>query len=79
MVPGLPPVDGQPCCAPVLHVMPHALHVHMWQMSHHAQAVVTLKHFDAQTVENSDGWNRHNISANVSKYAPNSCQIHLSF
>ena len=32
------------------------------------QAVVTLKHFDGQTVEDSDGWNRHTISANVSKY-----------
>jgi hypothetical protein len=30
--------------------------------------VVTLKHFDAQTVEDSDGWDRHNVSANVSKY-----------
>ena len=35
---------------------------------HQLQAVVTLKHFDAQTVEDSDGWDRHNVSANVSRY-----------
>ena len=35
---------------------------------HQLQAVVTLKHYDAQTVEDSDGWDRHNISANVSRY-----------
>jgi beta-glucosidase len=32
------------------------------------QAVATLKHYDAQTVEDSDGWTRHTVSANVSRY-----------
>jgi beta-glucosidase-like glycosyl hydrolase len=32
------------------------------------QAVVTLKHFDAQTVEDSDGYIRFNVSANLSNY-----------
>eukprot|EP01047_Picozoa_sp_COSAG01_P040959 COSAG01_NODE_3480_length_6024_cov_4.480675_6_plen_129_part_00 len=36
---------------------------------HQLQAVVTLKHYDAQTVEDSNGWDRHNISANVSRYS----------
>eukprot|EP01052_Picozoa_sp_SAG31_P028823 SAG31_NODE_2815_length_5045_cov_3.196522_2_plen_119_part_00 len=35
---------------------------------HQLQAVVTLKHYDAQTVEDSDGWDRHNVSANISRY-----------
>lgn len=30
--------------------------------------VVTLKHWDANTLEDSDGFTRHNFNANVSKF-----------
>ena len=33
------------------------------------KVVVTLKHWAAYSLENSDGWRRYNFSANVSQYA----------
>ena len=35
----------------------------------YVQVAVTLKHFDANSLENSDGFTRHTVDANVSKHA----------
>ena len=32
-------------------------------------AVTTIKHWDAYSLEDADGWSRHNFSANVTRYA----------
>ena len=35
----------------------------------YVQVAVTLKHYDANSLEDSDGFTRHTADANISKYA----------
>lgn len=36
--------------------------------SRYVQVAVTLKHYDANSLENSDGFTRHTVDASISKY-----------